>query len=64
MGLQLAPGFTVGFLVYQFGTLFTEGSFGAGFLPGLVAVGVFAGILTWLCLRKVPEETVTYTGKW
>jgi ferrous iron transport protein B len=36
--LQLFTGFTVAFLVYQIGTLITTGAFGAGFLPGLMAV--------------------------
>jgi len=36
--LQLFTGFTVAFLVYQIGTLISTGAFGAGFLPGLMAV--------------------------
>ena len=45
VALQMATGFTIGYLVYQIGTLITTGSFGAGFLPGLVAVAVFATII-------------------
>ncbi len=45
IGLQLATGFTVGFLVYQFGTLIVSGSFGAGFIGGLIAVICFAAII-------------------
>ena len=51
IGLQLGTGFTVGYLVYQIGTLITTGSFGAGFFGGLVAVAVFVGILVVLCVR-------------
>ncbi|OUQ78236.1 ferrous iron transporter B [Flavonifractor sp. An100] len=51
IGLQLGTGYTVGFLVYQIGTLITTGALGAGFLPGLVAVLVFAGILVHLCMK-------------
>ena len=51
IGLQLGTGYTVGFLVYQIGTLITTGSVGAGFVPGLIAVIVFAAILTYLCLK-------------
>ncbi|OUN95725.1 ferrous iron transport protein B [Pseudoflavonifractor sp. An44] len=51
IGLQLGTGYTVGFLVYQIGTLITTGSIGAGFVPGLVAVIVFAAVLVWLCLK-------------
>ena len=46
IGLQLATGFTVGFLVYQIGTLIVSGSFGAGFIGGLIAVICFAYIIT------------------
>ncbi len=52
IGLQLGTGYSVGVLVYQFGTLFTTGSFGPGAVPGLAAVAVFAAILTLLCLRS------------
>ena len=52
IGLQLGIGFTVGYLVYQVGTLMTAGAFGAGFLPGLAAVLVFAGALTVIALRN------------
>lgn len=51
IGLQMGTGYSVGVLVYQFGTLATTGSFGPGAVPGLAAVAVFALILTWLCLR-------------
>ncbi len=51
IGLQLATGYTVGYLVYQVGTLLTTGSLGAGFLPGLLIVGVIVGVLAWLCVR-------------
>lgn len=49
IGLQLGTGYSVGFLVYQVGTLVTTGSVGAGFAPGLVAVLVFAAILVYAC---------------
>lgn len=51
IGLQLGTGFTMGFLVYQVGTLITTGSLGAGFLGGLVAVVAFVAVLVWLILR-------------
>ena len=59
VALQFATGFTVSFLVYQIGTLITEGSFGAGFIPGLVAVAVIAGVLAYLCAnadKKIPVK--------
>jgi len=50
--LQLATGYTIGFLVYQFGTLFTEGHFGAGFAGGLIAVIAFAAIIAGIIIRN------------
>ena len=52
IGLQLGTGYTVGYLVYQIGTLITTGAFGPGFLGGLIFVLGFAGVLTWLCVRS------------
>ena len=43
--LQFATGYTIGYLVYQIGTLITTGAVGAGFLPGLLAVVVIAVII-------------------
>ena len=51
VALQLGTGFTVGFLVYQIGTLITTGAVGAGFLPGLIAVTAMAVIVIELCIR-------------
>ena len=51
IALQLATGFTVGFLVYQVGTLVTTGSLGAGFIGGTCFVVAFAVVLTALCVR-------------
>ncbi len=59
IGLQLGTGFTVGFAVYQIGTLITTGSVGAGFIPGLAAVLAIAGVITVTILdtkRKVQAE--------
>ena len=45
--LQLATGYTVAFGIYQIGTLITTGSLGTAFVPGLIAVIVFALIILW-----------------
>ncbi len=62
IGLQLGVGFTVGFLVFQLGTLITTGTVGAGFMGGLIAVLIFATILVHLCIRPdkelKPEKTL------
>jgi len=47
IALQLGVGFTVGFAVYQIGTLVTTGSLGTAFLPGLAAVIVMTLIVLW-----------------
>ena len=52
IALQLSTGFTVGFLVYQLGTLITTGAFGPGFVGGLIFVAAFAAVLSWLCVRS------------
>ena len=52
IGYQLGTGFTVGYLVYQVGTLIATGSFGEGFVPGLIAVAVFVAIIVALCIHS------------
>ena len=54
IGLQLGVGYSVGFLVYFFGTLFTTRNFGAIWMPivGWAIVGLFAAILAVLIVRK------------
>ncbi len=52
IGYQLGTGFTIGYLVYQIGTIITTGSVGAGFVPGLVAVAVFAAIIIALSVHS------------
>jgi ferrous iron transport protein B len=57
--LQLGVGYVLGYGVYQIGTLITTGSFGAGFLPGLIAVAVMVAIVIYLCVnsdKKVKSE--------
>ena len=59
IGLQLAVGYTVGYLVYQVGTLITTGALGAGFLGGLIAVLAIAAIIVYMCIsseKKLKKE--------
>jgi len=51
VALQMAAGYSIGFLVYQIGTLVTTGAFGPGFFGGLAAVAVFAGAIVCLIRR-------------
>ena len=59
--LQLATGYTVAFLVYQIGTLITTGSLGTAFVPGLIAVLVFAAIIIWRIRKSDKEFASTYS---
>ncbi len=59
--LQLATGYTVAFGVYQIGTLVTTGSLGTAFVPGLIAVLVFAAVIIWRIRRSDREFAQTYS---
>lgn len=52
IGFQFGIGYTVAYFVYQVGTLITTGSFGAAAIPGLIAVLLFAGVITYLIRSK------------
>lgn len=59
--LQLAIGYTVAFLVYQIGTIVTTGSPGTAFVPGLIAVLIFALIILWRIRKSEKEFTMEYS---
>lgn len=61
IALQLATGYTVAYFVYQIGTLITTGAFGSGFLPGLIAVAVIIGIVTYLMLNSDKKINAQYS---
>ena len=63
VALQLATGYTIAFLVYQIGTMLTEGMWGTGFLPGLMIVGGIAGVVIWLC-RRADRKTLAAERKY
>ena len=52
VGLQMATGYTVAFLVYQIGTLITTGAMGAGFVPGLIAVAAMAAVVVFIIQKN------------
>ena len=54
IGLQFGVGYSVGFLVFFFGTLFTTRNFGALWMPilGWALVAAFATVLTVLIIRS------------
>ena len=62
IALQLATGYSAGFLVYQIGTLVTTGSFGAGFVGGLIFVLAFAAVLIHLCVKSDKKIRTDYAA--
>ncbi len=57
ISLQLATGYTVAFLVYQIGTLITEGRFGTGFVAGLITV-IAIVFVVMLLIAKANRGTI------
>lgn len=55
IGLQLGTGYAVAFLIYQVGTLVTEGTLGRGFVPGLIAILVMVALVVVIG-RKVRND--------
>ena len=65
VGLQLAAGYSVGFLVFFFGTLFTGGSFGAVWMPivGWAIVLAIAALFTFMIIRRKKKMKEEYALK-
>ncbi len=65
IGLQFAVGFTVSFLVFFFGTLFTGGSLGAVWMPivGWVVVLLIVALFTFIIIKKNKELKKEYELK-
>ena len=65
IGLQFAVGYTIGFLVFFFGTLFTGGSFGDIWMPivGWAIVLAVAAIFTAMILKKNKQLRAEYALK-
>ena len=61
VALQFATGYCLAFLVYQIGTLVTLGTFGTGFLPGLIVVAIIALVLIRLCRKDGSKQAEAYT---
>ena len=61
IALQLGVGFTVGYLVYQIGSLITTGNVGFGFFPGLIAIIVIVTIVAYLCVNADSKLKKEYT---
>jgi len=63
IALQLCTGYTIGFLVFQIGTLITTGTLGAGFVPGLIAVVAMAAVLVYLIQNTNKKMAAEYELK-
>ena len=65
IGLQFSVGYTIGFLVFFFGTLLTGGSFGEAWMPmlGWTIVAVIVVIFTTLIIRKNKQLKAEYALK-
>ena len=63
IALQLGTGYTIGFLVYQIGTLIVTGSLGNGFVGGFIAVVVMVGILIAVINRNNKKFAADYKLK-
>ena len=60
IALQLGVGYTLGFAVYQIGTLITTGSVGAGFVDGAIAVVCMAAVVVYLCVTADKNVKAEY----
>lgn len=56
IGLQLATGYMVAFMVYHVGTLLTKQTVGVGFVPGLIAVVCMVAVMAALYIRGSLER--------
>ena len=63
IALQLGTGYSIGFLVYQIGTLITTGTLGAGFVPGLIAVAAMAAVVVYLIQKTNKNLAAEYALK-
>ena len=65
IGLQFSVGFTVSFLVFFFGTLFTAGSFGAVWMPilGWVITAVIVAVFTVAIVKAQKKMKAEYAEK-
>lgn len=63
VGFMIATGFIVGFLVFQFGTLFTTGALGNGFVGGLIFTLACVALCVFLCMRANAKVKKEYASK-
>ncbi|MBQ8525418.1 MAG: ferrous iron transporter B [Clostridia bacterium] len=60
VALQLGTGYVIAYLVYQIGTIITEGTLGSGFFPGLIAVAAIIGFVAYLMVNSDKKLKAEY----
>ena len=63
VGLQFATGYVVAFLVYQIGTMITEGTVGTGFVPGLIVVVAIVAVIVYIIKKQEKKFEAEYALK-
>ena len=63
VGLQFATGYVVAFLVYQIGTLITEGTIGTGFISGLIVVAAIVAVVVYIIKKQEKKFEAEYALK-
>ena len=63
LGLQFAVAYTLSFLIYQLGTLFTTSALGEGFIGGLLAVAAIIAAVVILGVRSNIKAKQKYSKK-
>ncbi len=63
VALQLCTGYIIAFFVYQTGTLITEGTFGTGFIPGLLVVAAMVSVAIGFMIKSDKNVKAEYSLK-
>jgi ferrous iron transport protein B len=63
VGLQFATGYVVAYLVYQIGTLITEGILGTGFVPGLIVNVAIVAVIVYIIKKQEKKFEAEYALK-
>jgi ferrous iron transport protein B len=66
LGLQFSIAYVMSFLIYQLGTLFTEGKLGSAFVPGLIFVVAIISAVVFLGISsnaKAMQENAAKKNK-
>jgi ferrous iron transport protein B len=62
IGFQLGMGYTLAYVIYQLGTLFTTGQLGTGALAGFLGVAFYVGYIIYL-IKKTEQTNLNFVNK-